>query len=130
MVLLLVIALVLTLVDGGRFRLDIRIIRDLVIIFLSLEGMLIIMSLAVLTLQVARLVNLLQTEVKPILENTQETVKTAQRTVGFMSDNLAEPMMRASGFWRGRRSLIGNLFGIRRARAASMGAKLKAEERS
>jgi len=115
MVLLFVIALVLTLITGGDFAATIRVIRDLVIIFLSLEGILIILSLAILALQVAQLVNLLQTEVEPILENTQETVKTAQSTVEFMSDNLTEPMIRASGFLAGTSVLLGNLFGIRRA---------------
>lgn len=93
----------------------IRIIRDLVIIFLALEGVLIILGLAVLTLQLARLVNLLQTEVKPILENTQETVKTAQGTVEFVGSNLAEPVIAASGFFAGMSVLVSNLFGIRRA---------------
>ncbi|MBI1258055.1 MAG: hypothetical protein GC204_11340 [Chloroflexi bacterium] len=115
MVLLFVIALVLTLVTGGDFAATIRVIRDLVIIFLSLEGILIILSLAILALQVAQLVNLLQNEVKPILENTQETVKTAQSTVEFMSDNLTEPVIRASGFLAGTSVLLSNLFGIRRA---------------
>ena len=115
MILLFVIALVLTLVTGGDFAATIRVIRDLVIIFLSLEGILIILSLAILALQIAQLVNLLQNEVKPILENTQETVKTAQSTVEFMSDNLTEPVIRASGFLAGTSVLISNLFGIRRA---------------
>ncbi len=114
-VLLFVIALVLTLVTHGDFAAIIRTIRDLVIIFLALEGILIILSLAVLALQVAQLVNLLQNEVKPILENTQETVKTAQTTVEFMSENLTEPVIRASGFMAGMSVLVTNLFGIRRA---------------
>ncbi|HVU14234.1 MAG TPA: hypothetical protein VHD90_23305 [Phototrophicaceae bacterium] len=113
--LLFVIALVLTLVTHGDFAAIIRTIRDLVIIFLSLEGILIILSLAVLALQVAQLVNLLQNEVKPILENTQETVKTAQTTVEFMSENLTEPVIRASGFMSGMSVLVTQLFGIRRA---------------
>lgn len=115
MVLLFAIALILTLVTQGDFAATIRIIRDLVIIFLSLEGILIILSLAVLALQLARLVNLLQSEVKPILENTQETVKTAQTTVEFMSENLTSPIIKASGFFAGASVLLGNMFGIRRA---------------
>ncbi len=114
-VLLFVIALVLTLATQGDFAATIRIIRDLVIIFLALEGILIILAVAVLTLQVARLVNLLQNEVKPILVNTQETVRTAQNTVEFMSENLAAPVIRASGFASGVSVLVGNLFGIRKA---------------
>lgn len=114
-ILLFVLAVVLTLASNGDFAATIRIIRDLVIIFLALEGILIVLSVAVLTLQVARLVNLLQNEVKPILVNTQETVKTAQNTVEFMSTNLTEPVIRASGFLTGASVLLGNLFGIRRA---------------
>lgn len=114
-ILLFVLAVVLTLASNGDFAATIRIIRDLVIIFLALEGILIVLSVAVLTLQVARLVNLLQNEVKPILVNTQETVKTAQSTVEFMSTNLTEPVIRASGFFAGASALLSSLFGIRRA---------------
>lgn len=114
-VLLFGIALVLTLVTEGDFASIIRVIRDLVIIFLGLEGILIIMSLAILALQVARLVNLLQSEVKPILDNAQETVKTAQGTVEFMGNNLLEPVIRGKGFLAGATVLVTNMFGIRRA---------------
>ena len=114
--LLFVIAVILSLVtDVEQTGAIIRMIRDLVIIFLALEGVLIILGLALLTIQVARLVNLLQTEVKPILENTQETVKTAQGTVEFVGNNLAEPVIKASGFLSGVSFLVTNLFGIRRA---------------
>ena len=115
LVVLLALAVILTLATNGDFAETIRIVRDLVIIFLALEGILIIMSLAVLALQVARLVNLLQNEVKPILVNTQETVKTAQSTVEFMSENLTQPVIRASGFLSGTSILVSNLFGIRKA---------------
>ncbi len=114
-VLLFGIALVLTLATQGNFAEIIRVIRDLVIIFLGLEGILIIISLAVLALQVARLVNLLQNEVKPILENAQETVKTAQGTVEFVGDNLVDPVIRGKGFLAGASVLVTNMFGIRRA---------------
>jgi hypothetical protein len=112
---LFVIALVLALIFGGDFAAIIRTIRDLALIFLALEGVLIVLSLAVLVLQIARLVNLLQSEVKPILENTQETVKAAQGTVEFVGDNVAEPVIKVGGFFAGVSVLISNLFGIRRA---------------
>ena len=93
----------------------IRLIRDLVIIFLGLEGILIVLSLAILILQIARLINLLQTEVKPILENTQQTVKTAQTTVEFVSANLAQPVVRLSGFLAGSSVVLREVFGLRKA---------------
>lgn len=113
-VLLFLIALLIS-TGGDSLGNVVRTIRDLVIILLALEGVLIIFGLAILTLQVARLVNLLQTEVKPILENTQETVKTAQGTVEFVGSNIAEPMIAASGFMAGMSVLFTNVFGIRRA---------------
>src|SRR5688500_456906 len=62
----------------------IQIIRDVFIIIMSLEFILIIGALAVLILQVARIVNLLQSEVKPVLENAKETVNSAKGTVEFV----------------------------------------------
>lgn len=93
----------------------VRLIRDLVIIVLALEGALIVMGLAVLIVQVARLIALVQTEIKPIIENTQETLKTARGTVEFMSNNLTQPVIRTSGFFAAFGIFINNLFGLRRA---------------
>jgi hypothetical protein len=115
-VVLFIIALLLSgLSDVEGAGEVVRLVRDLVIIFLAVEGVLIVLALAVLVLQLARLINLIQTEIKPILENTQETVKTAQGTVEFMSSNLTEPIVRASGFMAGMSVMMGQLFGIRRA---------------
>jgi hypothetical protein len=45
----------------------------------------------------------------------RETVKTAQGTVEFVGDNVAEPVIRASAFLTGASVLVTNLFGIRKA---------------
>lgn len=93
----------------------VQIIRDIFLIIMGLEFILIILALAVLILQVARLINLLQNEIKPILENTQDTVNTAKGTVDFVSSNVTRPIVRASGFIAGTSVLIRELGGIRRA---------------
>lgn len=114
--LLFILALVIALTsDLQQSSAVIRVIRDLVIIFLALEGILIVLALGILVLQVAKLINLLQTEVRPILENTQQTVKTAQGTVEFVSQNALAPILRLSGFLAGASVLTRELFGIRRA---------------
>lgn len=69
------------------------IIRDIFIIFLGFEFLLIGIALIILLIQLARLINLLQNEVKPILDSTNETVSTLRGTTAFLSDNLAEPVM-------------------------------------
>lgn len=93
----------------------IRLIRDLVIIFLAVEGALIVLSLAILILQVAQLIHLLQSELKPILQNTQETVKTAQGTVQFVSQTVTEPIVKAGGFLAALAFFLSNWFGLLRA---------------
>lgn len=115
-VLLFIVAVIIALTTNiEQSSAVIRLIRDLVIIFLALEGILIVLALAILILQVAKLINLLQTEVKPILENTQETMKTAQGTVKFVSENAIAPILRVSGFVAALSVLLKEVFGIRRA---------------
>ncbi len=71
-------------------------IRDIVIIFLAVEGLLIGLALTVLLVQLAVLINLLQHEVRPILESTQETVHTLRGTAEFLSRHAAAPVIKAN----------------------------------
>ncbi len=114
-VLIFVIALLLARGDTAQLGRIIEVVRDVVIIFLALEGILIILALAVLILQVARLINLVQNEVKPVLKNTQETLQSAKGTVSFVSDTVSGPLIKASAFFAGVGSLVGNVGGIRTA---------------
>lgn len=124
--LVLVLGIILAATNNETVATIVQIVRDIVIIFLALEGALIVLALAILILQVARLINLLQTEVKPVLENAQETMKTAQGTIEFMSNNVAEPIIKASGFMAGTSVVVRNLFGIRRATRRTRRADLDA----
>lgn len=81
-------------------------IRDIFIIFMALESLLIGLSLVVLVVQVARLINLLQNEIRPILENTQEAVNTLRGTTAFLSDNLVEPVIKLNGYLAGLSRLL------------------------
>jgi len=71
-------------------------LRDVAIILLALEGLLIGFALVVLIVQLARLTVLLENEVKPILESTNETISTLRGTTTFLSNNLADPVIRAN----------------------------------
>ncbi|PJF25461.1 MAG: hypothetical protein CUN53_12675 [Phototrophicales bacterium] len=116
LILLFLLALLIATASDVEGAADVvRLVRDMVIIFLALEGALIILSLAVLILQIARLIAMIQTEIKPILENTQETVRTAKGTVEFMSENITQPMIRAGGFMTALVVFVENLAGLRRA---------------
>jgi hypothetical protein len=114
-VIVLILGVILAATNSTTIATIVQIVRDIVIILLALEGVLIVLALAILILQVARLINLLQTEVKPVLDNAQETMKTAQGTMEFVTNNVAEPIIKASGFLAGASVVAGNVFGIRRA---------------
>lgn len=73
-------------------------IRDVFIIFLALESLLIGIALVVLIVQLSSLINLLQNEIRPIINSTNETVNTLKGTAKFVSDNLAEPVIKMSQY--------------------------------
>ena len=73
-------------------------IRDVFIIFMALESLVIGVALVILIIQVAILTNLLQNEIKPILDTTNETVNTLKGTVRFVSDNMAEPVIKLNEY--------------------------------
>src|SRR6185369_4822267 len=64
--------------------LRIEYIRNIFIVVLGLEGILIIGSIAVLIVQITRLVNMLKRDIKPVLTTAQETVNTAKGSVAFV----------------------------------------------
>ncbi len=81
-------------------------VRDIFIILLALESLLIGISLIVLLFQLARLINLLQNEIKPILESTQNAVNTLRGTTAFLSDNMVEPVIKLNEYMASLRSLF------------------------
>jgi hypothetical protein len=88
-------------------------VRDIFIIFMALESLLIGVALVVMIIQLASLINLLQNEVKPILRSTSETVNTLRGTTEFLSENLVEPVIKLNSYLAGLRKLF-DLFGIKR----------------
>jgi hypothetical protein len=69
-------------------------LRDIFIIMMALESLLIGLALTILIIQIARLTNLLENEVKPILDSTNETISNLRGTTKFLSDNLVEPVIK------------------------------------
>ena len=86
-------------------------VRDIFIIFMALESLLIGAALVVLIIQLASLINLLQNEVKPILKSTNETVNTLRGTSAFLSENLVEPVIKLNSYLAGLKKLF-DLFGV------------------
>jgi hypothetical protein len=69
-------------------------LRDISIILLAIESLFIGLALIILIIQIARLTNLVENEVKPILDSTNETVSNLRGTTKFLSDNLVEPVIK------------------------------------
>lgn len=87
-------------------------IRDIFIIFMAFESLVIGAALVILVIQVASLINLLQNEVKPILDATNETVNTLRGTTTFLSENLVQPVIKLNSYLAGLRRFFA-LFGIK-----------------
>ncbi|MBE0408293.1 MAG: hypothetical protein IBX69_01020 [Anaerolineales bacterium] len=86
-------------------------IRDIFIILMALEFLVVGVALIILIVQLASLINLLQNEVKPILDSTKETSHTLRGTALFLSDNLVEPVIKLSGYVASMQRMV-SLFGF------------------
>jgi hypothetical protein len=76
-------------------------IRDIFIIFMALISIVIGAALVVLIVQIASLINLLNNEIKPILDATNETIATLRGTTEFLSANLVEPVVKLNSYLAG-----------------------------
>jgi hypothetical protein len=88
-------------------------IRDIFIIFMAFESLIIGAALVILVIQVAGLINLIQNEVKPILTATSETVNTLRGTTEFLGENLVNPVIKLNSYLAGMRKVF-NLFGVKK----------------
>lgn len=86
--------------------------RDVFIILVALESMVIGIALVVLLVQLASLINLLQNEVRPILNATSETVNTLRGTAQFLGESVVEPIIKLNGYLASMRRVL-ELMGIK-----------------
>jgi hypothetical protein len=87
-------------------------IRDVFIIVVALESLVIGVAMIVLIVQLASLINLIQNEVRPILNATNETVNTLRGTAEFLGENVVEPVIKLNGYLAGLRRML-ELMGIK-----------------
>lgn len=86
-------------------------LRDIFIIFLAIESCLFGIILLLLLVMVVRLVNMLEFEIKPILEKTNETVGMVRGTTFFVSENVVKPVTTITSYAAGVRRGLSALFG-------------------
>jgi len=90
-------------------------LRDTVIVMIAIESFITGVAVIVLIVQIARLTALLQNEVRPLLEASNETLRTVRGTTTFLSDNMVRPVVRLSGAAAALRRAI-ELIGLGRMR--------------
>jgi hypothetical protein len=83
-----------------------RTVRDLFIIVLALEFMVLGIALVVLLVQLSRLILLLQMEIRPMLESATEALNTVRGTTDFLSENLIQPVIQLNSSLAGMRKLL------------------------
>ena len=76
----------------------IQTVRDIAIILLALETIVIGAMIVILVLQIQRLTKLLEEEIKPLLVSVNETVGTVRGTTNFISDSVVSPTIQALSY--------------------------------
>jgi len=76
-------------------------VRDLAIILLAVESLVIGVMLIVLIWEIRGLAKMLREDIKPIIDSADETVRTMRGTTTFVSENVVNPVVRVSSFASG-----------------------------
>ncbi|MCY4021647.1 MAG: hypothetical protein OXG39_19770 [Chloroflexi bacterium] len=111
---LLAFALIAALTAAETWAPFLQIFRDVLIIIVVVEAVLIVTAFAILILQAAGFIIMLKTEIKPILDNARETTRLTKATAEFVSQNSVDPLIQIKSFISG---LLGFLREIIRIRA-------------
>jgi hypothetical protein len=111
--LLLITAIVLAVIFLLKPDTPTETIRDIFIIFMALESLLIGVALIILIIQFASLLNLLQNELRPILEATNETVHHLRGTSEFLGESVVQPVIKLSGYLAGMQRML-ELLGVKK----------------
>ena len=90
-------------------------IRDTLIILMAFELLIIGLTIILFILQTARLINLFQNEIKPLLNTINETMGTVRGTAEFLGDSLAKPVIKLNSYISAFRRIL-NVFNFKRLR--------------
>jgi hypothetical protein len=81
-------------------------VRDIFIIFMALESLVIGAALVILIVQLSTLINLIQNEIRPILNNTNDTVNHLKGTTAFLSEQMVEPVLKLNAYLAGLKHVL------------------------
>jgi hypothetical protein len=86
-VLILIVASFGLMIQGGVTG----VVRDIIIIFLAVESLVLVGLMVVLVVQMTLLVRMMRDEVRPLIASAQETVNSARGTAQFVSRKIVTP---------------------------------------
>lgn len=102
-------------------------VRDIAIIIVALQSIVLGVLIAVLIWQVWRLVAMIQNDIKPLIEDSRATVNTVRGTTEFVTDHVASPVIHASGQMRRWRRTLQVLSGDLVPRSSTGQADLRSQ---
>jgi hypothetical protein len=89
-------------------------IRDIAIVLLALESLVIGVLLAVMVIQLRALVRMLREEIAPILDTANETAETVSRTATFVSRSVVDPVVKVHSYAEGTKEAVRTLLWVGR----------------
>jgi hypothetical protein len=76
-------------------------LRDVAIVLLAIESLIIGILLALMLLQLRKLVVLLREEIAPLLDSANSTMHKVETTTHFVSDTVVNPLIQLIGYTKG-----------------------------
>jgi hypothetical protein len=89
-------------------------VRDIAIVVLAVESIVIGILLLVTLGQIRKLVALLRDEITPMLKAANDTARTMRGTANVMSESVVKPLVQVSSYTAGTVQALRSLVGIRR----------------
>lgn len=75
-----------------------EVIRDIAIVFVAVETLLIGLAMLLLIFQIQVLIRVLRDEIGPLLNSVNDTAATVRGTTEFVSQNVVNPFIKWAGF--------------------------------
>lgn len=89
-------------------------VRDIAIIVLAIESIVVGVILVLLVIQINSLIRLLKEEIKPLLDSANETASTLRGTTTFISEKVVNPVVSITSFLSGAEQAAKTLIGFRK----------------
>lgn len=94
------------------------IVRDIAIVVLALESIVIGVALVLLLWQVRSLTRLLEEQLKPMLDSMRQTIGTVKGTTSLVSETIVTPAIKIGGFSAGVRRALEVLLALKKPPSA------------